>query len=867
MPPKPDGPGPEDRWERVTRVFLELTVLEPDARQVRLKSATAGDPVLRDEIERLLAGHAASEGRFPASLDPERTARLLEPVEDGLPPGRRIGPYEIERQLGRGGMGVVYLAHDTRLGRAVALKIPPSYLAHDPVAKRRIMAEARAASALDHPRIATVYDIGETEDGRLYIAMAYCEGETLQERLSDGPLPVEEAVSIAAQIAAGLSVAHAHGIVHRDIKPGNVVVAADGSVRLVDFGIAEVAGTDLTGTGARLGTVAYMSPEQTRGDAVDSRTDLWALGVVLYEMLVGRHPFPAGSDAARIHAIRSEPAPALARSCPGLPDGLSALVERCLAKDPADRPPDAGTLLAGIEAVATEQRAGQGEATTTPVRRLRPRRSRIGVLTILASGLAGAVLFVIRGDDPAAGVLAGPVPAVSSQRLALLPFVGGPDTTGIVLAAGLTDELMERISDIAGIRVIARSSVQPLVREQAGMREIADRLGVDAVLAGSVRLAGSRIVVAAHLLEARTERPLWGGEYETQPEDLVALGDEIVQRVADAMGATRRGQSDPPGRGTESFEAYLNYLRGRYYWSQRTAAGIQRGKEHFEKALDIDPTYARAWSGLADAYILMGSMGTMKAEDAFPRGRAAAERALQVDPGLAEAHASLGAVLADYYWDWEGAERAFRRAIELDPDYVAARYWYSELLANLGRTAEALEMTRRAREVDPLSQLARADEGRAYYLARRYDEAIDSFRETLELGPQFVAQLYLGLAHSQAGRHAEAIAAMQSFQAAYPRSPEVGLLGYVYARAGRHAEARRVLEERTDAHEPGDSSPMVIAGIHSGLGDLDAAFEWLQVAYEGRAWQMVFLRQEPVFDPLRGDPRYADLLDRLGLGE
>ncbi|MGH7573222.1 MAG: tetratricopeptide repeat protein, partial [Gemmatimonadota bacterium] len=224
-------------------------------------------------------------------------------------------------------------------------------------------------------------------------------------------------------------------------------------------------------------------------------------------------------------------------------------------------------------------------------------------------------------------------------------------------------------------------------------------------------------------------------------------------------------------------------------------------------------------------------------------------------------------VLADYYWDWEGAERAFRRAIELDPDYVAARYWYSELLANLGRTAEALEMTRRAREVDPLSQLARADEGRAYYLARRYDEAIDSFRETLELGPQFVAQLYLGLAHSQAGRHAEAIAAMQSFQAAYPRSPEVGLLGYVYARAGRHAEARRVLEERTDAHEPGDSSPMVIAGIHSGLGDLDAAFEWLQVAYEGRAWQMVFLRQEPVFDPLRGDPRYADLLDRLGLGE
>lgn len=852
----PDGPadsGPEGRWGRVTRLFLELVALEPDARRVRLELETAGDPGLRSEVERLLAGHAAARERLPESLDPERVARLLEPVEDRLPPGSRTGPYEIERELGRGGMGIVYLARDTRLDRPVALKIPPSYLAHDPSSKRRLMAEARAASALDHPRIATIYDIGETDDGRLYIAMAYCEGKTVAERLGSEPIPIDEAVLIAAQIAEALAAAHAQGIVHRDIKPGNVMVAPDGSVRLVDFGIAKSAGRDLTGRGVRLGTVAYMSPEQTRGEAVDSRTDLWSLGVVLYEMLAGRHPFPAASPAARIHAIRNDDPPHLARVRPEVPDDLAALVERCLARDPADRPTDSGTLL-----TALTSHAGGKRLAGTPARRLGASHAQVGVVSLFLLAGLGTAALLVRSDGPPPGASAGPAQVSVSQRLSLVPFLSrGADTTAMAIAAGLTEDLGGRLSDLEGIRVIARGSVEPSATEEVGLADIGTRLDVEAVLEGSVWQEGRRIQVTARLLDPRTGESRWESEYETSLESLQEIRDEIVEGVAATLDTAR-----PPValtvRGTENFDAYLHYLRGRYYWNQRTAAGIERGKEHFERALDLDPTYANAWSGLADAHILLGSTGMMEAENAFPRAREAAQRALQIDPDLAAAHASLGAALADYYWDWRGAERAFRRAIELDPDGATAHYWYSELLAHLGRTDEAIGMARRAREVDPLSQLARADEGRAYYLGRRYEEALTTFHETLDLGPQFVAQLYSGLAYSQLGRHEEAVAAMESLRTAYPRFPEGALLGYVLARAGRRAEAERVLQVAPE-------SPVVLAAIHTGLGNHDLAIENLERAYERRAWQMVMLKQEPVFDPLRRDPRYADLLVRLGL--
>ena len=855
MPPdRPGDCGPDGRWGRVTTLFLELVDLEPDVRQGRLESA-AMDPNLRREVERLLAGHAAARDRFPKCLDPVRTSRLLEPVGDSFSPGTRIGPYEIERQLGRGGMGVVYLARDTRLGRLVALKIPPSYLAFDSASKRRITAEARAASALDHPRIATIYDIGETDDGRLYIAMAYCEGKTLAEILESEPIPIGEAVSIGAQIAEALSAAHAQGIIHRDIKPGNVMVAPDGSVRLVDFGIAQSAGGDHTGASVMLGTVGYMSPEQTRGRPVDSRTDLWSLGVVLYEMLAGRHPFPAATAEARIHAIRHDDPADLTRLRPEIGDDLVAIVECCLARDPTDRPKDAGRVSA---ALALQARA-EG-VMGAPAGPRRPRRSQIGVVALIALALAGATIFLVRDDGPPPEPSPESIWMESSQRLALLPFLSlGADTTAMVLAAGLSEDLGGRLSRIEGIRVIARGSVEKLVTEEVDLADIGSRLDVDAVIEGTLQRSERRVRVAVRLLDPRTGTARWESEYETLMDSLPEVGNAIVEQVAATLEAAAP-QGTLTTTGTDIFDAYLHYLRGRYYWSQRTAAGIERSMDHFERALDLDPAYAKAWSGLADAHIMMGATGMMKAEDALPRAHEAAQRALEIDPYLATAHSSLGAVLADYYWDWQGAERAFRRAIELDPSDVSAHYWYSELLAHLGRTDEAIAMARRAREADPLSQLARADEGRAYYLGRRYEEALTIFHETLDLGPQFVAQIYSGLAYSQLGRHEEAIAAMESLRTAYPRFPEGALLAYVLARAGQRAEAERILQA---AQESEDMNPVVLAAIHSGMGNLDMAFENLERAYESRAWQVVMLKQEPAFDPLRDDPRYADLLDRL----
>ncbi|MDX1548008.1 MAG: serine/threonine-protein kinase, partial [Rhodothermales bacterium] len=577
-----------ERWRHIQEIFHDALACPAAERAAFLDDACAGDAALRTHVEALLAADAAPAPVLDASLD-DLAAGLPFP----MPPEAQVGPYLLDGPLGRGGMGVVYRAYDARLDRPVALKFLPPHLSGDARARQRFVAEARAASALDHPHICTIYDVGQAEDGRTYIAMAYYEGQTLKERLAGGPLPAGEAVAVASQVAEALAAAHARGIVHRDVKPGNIFLTEAGAVKLLDFGLAKTAGTDLTRPGTTLGTVAYLSPEQARGEAAGASADLWALGVVLYEMLAGKRPFRGEHAQSILRAVLDDVPPPLPTLRPALPEGLPGLVERALAKHPADRYPDAAALLADLRAVR------EGAAPAAPPRRASPamrRRLPYVGLAVLAAVVSLWALLTL-WPPPAADS-----DASAFTALAVLPlddFSEDPDAA--YFADGMTEALIANLAQIEALRVISRTSVMPYRDTERPLPEIARALGVDAVIEGSVTRAGSRVRITVQLIDAATDQHLWAQSYERGLGDVLALQDEVARAIAAEVHAQLTPQEQTRLASARPVDpaAYEAYLRGRYQWNTRTPDGLARALEFYQASLAHDPTYAPAHAGRA----------------------------------------------------------------------------------------------------------------------------------------------------------------------------------------------------------------------------------------------------------------------------
>ena len=771
-----------------------------------------------------------------------------------LDPGAVLGRYEILSVLGAGGMGEVFRARDVRLGREVALKVLPDELARDADRRARFLREAQSASALNHPNILTIYEIGEA-DGHHYLATELVEGRTLRAMLDDGPLSIHDAVAIAAQVAAALAAAHDAGIVHRDVKPENLMLRADRLVKVLDFGLAkwrgphqaasldlEGATADLTTTrpGALIGTVAYMSPEQARGKPVDARADLWSLGAVLYEMLCGRQPF-AGDSAVDVLAdiLRRDP-PALSLCRDDTPAELVELVGRLLAKRAAERPASANQVRACLDGLRETVTAGSG-APPPMSPTASSDRSR------LASGTSRSGI---------------------RHAIAVLPFrnlSSNPDNE--YFCDGLAEELLNALGKVDGLRVAARTSAFAFKNRDASLSEIGRALGVTTVLEGSVRASGSRLRIAVQLANAADGFHLWAERYDRELTDIFDVQDEITLAVVEALKLRLLGDQREAAlkRGTDDPEAHRHYLRGRFCWNQRTAAALREAVACYRRAIERDPTFARAHAGLAQAYVLYGWLSVAPPKDSMPRARAAALRALQLDDSLADAHEALGVYLSFYAWDQPASERALRRAIELEPRSATAHHWLGNIpLLAMARWDESLAVIRRAIELDPLSPGIASDLGVTLLFARRYDEAAAQFRATLAMDPGFyVARYHLGQALHSSGRHGDAVAELERCRDATDDPWVVALLARSLAAAGRHEEAARQRDALLATAGRRYVSNIDLAIAHAAAGERDEAFARLAADLTSRSLFPPFFAVDPVFDELRDDPRFGALVDRV----
>ena len=903
---------PDAHWENLKEIFHEAVALAPEKRAAYLDRACDGDVSLRQAIEALIKSH--EETGFVDQPAYQAAADLL--MQEGkLNAGQSVGRYRVVSLIGEGGMGRVYLAEDTKLHRKVSLKFLSTTVTQDHARLRRFEQEARAASALNHPNIITIHEIGE-ENGHRFIATEFIEGQTLREQLRS-PLDVDEALEIAIQIASALVAAHRVNIVHRDIKPENIMIRKDdGLVKVLDFGLAKVsaprraatgsvdyeAGTLMranTSPGVVMGTLAYMSPEQARSDAVDERTDIWSLGVVLYEMVAGCSPFVGGTSNEIISAILSkEPPPPLTRFTRRVPERLEEIIDKALAKNRDERYQTSKDLLIDLKRLkqSLELKAGMERNASTEAPRVpplgesdkleyveQPSTSAGGATQTIASMSSAeyiakqvkshkrgvmisiAILFLAI----ATGVLVylwrvrqtvtATQPEIKS--LAVLPLQnlsGNP--AEVYFADGMTEALINDLAQIRALKVISRTCVMRYKGGNKSVPEIARELNVDGVIEGSVQRSGGRVKVTAQLIYAGTETLLWSHAYERETADVLKLQSEVARAVADEI----RVQVTPEERvrlasaRSVNPQAHEAYLLGRFHLGKRNEEDLEQAIEYFERAIGLAPDDAAAYAGLASAWLERGIWGAKEFKEVEAPARRAALKAIELNTNNAEAIVALAAIKQTYDWDWAGAEADYQRALAVDPNSVDAHFYYAVMLMALGRHAEAIMEIERANQVEPLSSNIQSTFGRILYRARKYEEAVQHLKLAIEFDPRnFGAYSRLGDVYTQMGRYDEALAMYQKIRILRPeREGFQAGIALVQALTGKHDEARRTLGHLK-------SRAFGIAAVYGALGDRDAAFKVLEQAVAERSALLIFIKEDPSLASLHADPRWPRLLRRM----
>jgi serine/threonine protein kinase/Tfp pilus assembly protein PilF len=787
-----------------------------------------------------------------------------------------LGRYKILEELGAGGMGEVYLAEDTHLGRKVALKALPTPYTGDTERARRFQQEARAASSLNHPNILTIHEVGEA-GGRPFIATEYVEGETLREALTKSPrMSLSKALDVVVQMASALATAHTAGIIHRDIKPENIMLRMDGLVKVLDFGLAKLTEPEdmtleastlmLTGPGIVLGTITYMSPEQARGQEVDARTDIWSTGVVLYEMLTGRQPFEGMTPSDVLACLLTkEPVP-LSSYGLEIPAELEWISSKALNKDREERyqtvkdfSSDLRRLKQRLEFETQMERSASQQFSDV---------EKFGASGNTKANAAGLSNLSRRAQPTQRKRRHAKSKAIDS--LAVLPLLNASaDPEMEYLSDGITESIINALAQLPKLRVMARSIVFRYKGQEVDPQRVGRELDVRAVLVGRVLKLDDQLIVGAELVDALDGAQVWGEHYNRQFADIFAVQEVIANGITEKLQLKLSGEEKKQltKRYTDNIEAYQLYLQGRYFWNKRTAEGIENGIRYFQQAIAEDPNYALAYTGLADCYIMSGFYDYLRPADAFPQAKVAALKALEIDDALAEAHISLAAIRTFYEWDWLDAERDFKRGLKLNAQSVKAHHWYACSLTSQGRFAEGFREMKRAQELEPLSLIINRDVGRHYYFLRQYDRAVAQCRKTLEMEPNFfLAHFYLAPAYEQQGMHEEASRELQQAIMLSGRSAAmIALLGHAYAVAGRRDEALLVLEELDERAQQEYVPAFYPVLIYLGLDDKDQAFTWLERAYEERSTHLVWLKVDPIFDGLRADARFTDLMRRMGL--
>ncbi len=740
--------------------------------------------------------------------------------------GKTISHYQIIEKIGEGGMGIVYKAKDTTLERTVAIKFLPRQTATQAEERQRFYIEAKAAAALNHPNIATIHAIEEVEDD-VFIVMEYIEGQELKQKIDAGPLPVKDAIQIILQIANGLQEAHKKGIVHRDIKSANIMLTGSGQIKIMDFGLAKVrGGAQVTQIGTTLGTAAYMSPEQARGEDVDHRTDIWSLGVVLYEAIAGQLPFKGHYEQAVLYSILNEDPESITCLRRGVPTELEAIMNKALAKSPNERYQQVDGMLIDLNVLGKEL---ETKSRQVPKEKCPP-------------------------------------------SVAVLPFVNvSPEKENEYFSDGMTEEIIDALTKVEGLRVVSRTSVFAFKGKDQDIRKIGEQLNVSHVVEGSVRKAGNRVRITAQLINIADGYHLWSERFDREMEDVFTIQEEIAHMIVNALKIklVRKAETPLVERSTENIKAYNLFLKGRYCWNKRTEAALKQCVNYFEQAIEIDPDYMLAYCGLADAYALLGiaEYGALPPMEVMPKAKAAAVKALEIDNTLAEAQTTVAHVKAFFDWDFTGADKEFNRAIELNPNYPFSHHWYALYLSAMERHDEAIAEEKRAQELEPLSLIINKNVGTIFYYARKYEQAIEQYKKALELDPDFArTHFFLGLAYISNSMFEEAIAEIKkAITFSGENTVMLALLASAIAMSGKKDEATKILKDLKKRLKRGYVPSFNLAILYMGLDEKASAFEWLEKAYQERSSWLVSLKVEPILDGLRSDPRFTALLKKVGL--